>query len=341
MQPGETLVTDSNGLLRVVTHADLAAVVQALSQSNASQFAKNKGASKVYTLAGELPFQGKEVNLSTVDWANPSVTLKVADQFEQMKDFSFQELIRRFPFDAFEKLDPTTVRNWIEMIEYKGFNLEGMLRNMMQKQPCVDRLTDIMLLISFFMERGTNLVTMMKKMSPDGKAMLQSLIKTYSIVSKASSASNIAVTLSRVAIAFPWMTCTYSNYIQKNRIVNPGDMSSAAAGKTVPLFLQCIGFAPCIPEYQDIDKTERLLKAHSVWSAKLSKVIGKKSRQTEKERYIEALNFCRIGYQGSKIDQAVRLQWMHLWGIMSDSTDTASTTEVIDELAATYDKIVV
>lgn len=162
--------------------------------------------------------------------------------------------------------------------EFVGFNPKMVRSHFFQcnkdaPDPEKTTVTDVVTLILFYSTRGTKIVKAMKKMSKQGKTLLQTYKDKYSIYENVAGNAN-TVTMSRMISAFPEETSS----IMK--------CSGAQHNfKLYPSFMCFPAFASLIPK--DDDKYEYMIELHRSWCKEFDERVGRQQARLERRHYIE------------------------------------------------------
>lgn len=94
-------------------------------------------------------------------------------------------------------------------VEFEGYDPGVILALMEQRaQASGDDLNeDILKIVVISIERGNNLENMMKSMSEAGRNLVMTLKNRYQLISKVGLDKKRSITLSRVAMSVPWLSC--------------------------------------------------------------------------------------------------------------------------------------
>lgn len=275
--------------------------------------------------------------------ADPSIMLlgrqaikSLPGPFEKFTSMSFLEVLKRFPRNAWEYVKDD-IEAWQNAFAYTGFNPLTTVEELCKKPVVQDRLTDALRMIMLCLERGTNVNSIKNRMNADGQAEVLLLCNAYGLKSKAKSTSPKELTLSRVVLSLPWISCDYSDLFQRNRIVSTDNMDIDAGGRA-PRCIQCISFPALIPSMKDSNKTMQILKAYSWWSAKMSVIINKAAQKKSlKEVLQESMKFAQLGQQSTMCPNQFRLNCCKEWGVIDDSTEDAGICTEVTNLATKFD----
>lgn len=143
----------------------------------------------------------------------------------------------------------STLADFFEKIAFDGFEPAEMIYLLITGIPgCVfeSKKLDMLHLCGIVVDRGTNLSKIMSNCKPEGRGMLERFRIHYSIMDNlANGKGKNVITLSRIAICFPWLTCE----IAAKRSTPIVDMS--VIGETTdiqfPRYMITPAFASMIP----------------------------------------------------------------------------------------------
>ena len=149
---------------------------------------------------------------------------------------------------------------------------------------------DILKMIIIGVERGNKISTMHEKCSEDAAKIIKELKKEYGLVDKPGKSLN-ALTLSRVALAFPHLACEYSSMAISRTV----PVSSLPEG--FPLHMTHSAFANLIPVgNQDImtDLVQILLYYQVKFSYVVDKNAKKGTYEEAKEKAIKYTQWAKM-----------------------------------------------
>jgi len=183
------------------------------------------------------------------------------------------------------------VRKSIERIDPSRKSIQGFdpstlaLTLFKMRDDDVSKKHNIVLMIAAYIERGNTVSKMDKNSSPIFANTIKQLIPIYGLVDKPGS-NPIAITLSRVAESFPFITCSYCSLVAKHMTVSVDEMHSICEG--YPKYMMCQAFTALIPNGEPY--TQTLLKAHALFlynfSLKISNHSMKKKTVQDTWKYM-------------------------------------------------------
>jgi hypothetical protein len=129
---------------------------------------------------------------------------------------------------------------------------------------------DVKRMVAFAVERGNNLEKIVSHSSAAVKSEIKRLISKYGLVTKAKSPESI--TLDRVCLAFPPLTC---NYMQtaRNTVVDRKALLSACSD--YPQVMMHKAFATLIPKNLSGECEKTIIDAHCLHQAHFWAIIGR------------------------------------------------------------------
>lgn len=217
-------------------------------------------------------------------------------------------------------------KEFIAEIQYRGVNPAILALTVLgygSQRP--HRKNDIIQMIILGTERGNNIDGMIKKSTPAAITIITELKNTYNLVSKADKDVN-AITLSRVALAFPHLACEYAN-IATSRAVLKSSLTD-----DYPLYMTHPAFANMIPVN---DKTikETLVEIHLLYQVMLTHVINKNlGNMTLDQIREQATTFIKYGYSSSYPEESVRVKYLIKWNILTDAKTLSDNTKRVLDL---------
>lgn len=152
----------------------------------------------------------------------------------------------------------------------------------------------------------------MKSSSARFKKELAVLKSRYCLVSKAANSAD-AITLSRVCMTFPHISCSYMVFCG-HTIVDYSVMEDYVEG--YPKQLMTAAFASIIPPSSH-EFHATFLDAHLLHQYEFSKVISPKDNsKSAKELYPDLLKYAMAAVNGSIISPDAREALLMIWGLM-------------------------
>lgn len=132
---------------------------------------------------------------------------------------------------------------------------------------------DVTLVCVLFLTRGTNLVTMVKRMSEEGKAKVTDLVQTYSL--KKGQVNADELTLSRIALTFYPVTIQAACAVADMLPITPAEMHSRYPGYPAAMLTQAFTSAIPVGKTYETD----LAQAHCLFLIDFAKVINPDQRE--------------------------------------------------------------
>lgn len=134
--------------------------------------------------------------------ATPSaITWQQLEHTDTMTVVEYQKLV-----GVDKPLGADVVANWIQLVEYQGFNPRTIANALSARGPSKAQLmVDINKMVVIAMTRGTVLLKIKRSVSEMGAQLLDELVSRYSLVSTGTLGTNrkTAITLARVCACFP------------------------------------------------------------------------------------------------------------------------------------------
>ncbi|QEI46453.1 putative nucleocapsid protein [Rio Grande virus] len=169
-----------------------------------------------------------------------------------------------------EVLDLKEIQQWVSEFAYQGFDANRVVELVQERAKGRKWQEDVKRMIILALTRGNKPDKMRKKMSPEGIAVLDDLVKTYQL--KSSSPGRDDLTLARIAAAFaPW-TCQATEAVENYMPVNGAAMDELS--KNYPRPMMHPAFAGLIDPSLKPQQLDIVVKAHSLFLLRFSKVIN-------------------------------------------------------------------
>lgn len=200
----------------------------------------------------------------------------------------------------------------------------------------VSRKDDIALMIAAYIERGNTVSKMDKNSLPSFANTIKRLIALYGLVDKPGS-NPMAITLSRVAESFPFITCSYCLLVAKNLTVSVDEMHSICEG--YPKYMMCQAFTALIPNGEPY--TQTLLKAHALFLYHFSLKISNHSmkKKSTKKTVQDTWKYMIIVHQRSYMEEGKKkdlLKEVKILGINGLQNAVLKASEIFDNKYQKY-----
>ena len=160
-------------------------------------------------------------------------------------------------------------------VEFEGFE-PGMIAALMNQRADIaktDVNKDLLQLVVISIERGNNLESMVKSMSEEGRTVVNTLRSRYQKVSKVGVDKKKSITLSRVYMTVPWISC-HAMEFAISPAVSWTEMKTISAN--YPFVLIHPSYASTIPMSLGQHVKDMLMKAHVLAQVRLAEVINRK-----------------------------------------------------------------
>lgn len=147
----------------------------------------------------------------------------MAQNIQVIADLDVAGLIAAFAVTRVE--DATDNREEIiGLIQYSGFDPIRIANLVNSKRPQTDAgLKDVYTLIMLAVERGNSVNNIIKNLLPEGAALVKPILQRFGITSRVGENAGNALTLSRIASSFPWITCHYIRHA-RNPVISFAEM---------------------------------------------------------------------------------------------------------------------
>lgn len=185
-------------------------------------------------------------------------------------------------------------------MKYQGFDPQTIIAMILKTPEYNER--DVYAMIQLCVGRGSNIDAMIKSSINKTKQKLEELKKKYSLVSSGKR-SRYAITLPRVALVFPHITCSYAK-ITPDSTVSTDRMDQISS--KYPRAMMCSAFAGLIPS-GSLTFSMILRSAFMLWQYEFDSVINNKvyaSKKPDKKRIVEDL----LKYLNSAINGSLRFK---------------------------------
>ena len=137
---------------------------------------------------------------------------------------------------------------------------------------------DVKLMIPFAVERGNNLEKITTRCNDAGKSEIKRLKTKYGLVTKATSQKSI--TLDRVCLAFPMLTCKYMRVARKP-VVDKQALLSVCSD--YPQVMMHKAFGTVIPRTLSEECKKIIIDAHRLHQAHFCAIIGRGRDKSNKK----------------------------------------------------------
>nr|WPR17585.1 MAG: nucleocapsid protein [Landhopper phenui-like virus 2] len=227
-------------------------------------------------------------------------------EFPNFVDDSFYELINF----VLEGVHMDYMKGWIEAFSFSGFDPAKTMRLLKKVKKMTPN--DLRKLIVLAVERGNNITKMKAKMVPKGVSELERLTTKYGIVAKAETGDHI--TLVRVSICFPWVTCNYMQFAH-NPAVTLEHMRAICPD--YPPYMMSPAFSNLIPTTSDYDLMFNGFMVHQV---EFSKVVNSKNTKDKADYEIarDIRAYSAAGRNSSYISDDVRIEKLKYLGAITN-----------------------
>ena len=178
---------------------------------------------------------------------------------------------------------------------------------------------DIIKMIIIGVERGNMITTMHERSSETAAKIIRDLKKDYALVDKPGKSLN-ALTLSRVALAFPHLACEYSAMAFSRTV------PASSLPVDFPLQMTHSAFANLIPVSNNnimMELSQMLL----YYQVRFSMVVDKKAKRgTYEECKEKCLKYIEAGYNSTYVDEEKRVELLVGWGILITASKMSPNT---------------
>lgn len=238
----------------------------------------------------------------------------LVDTLLQVPTLTSEHLLKLFTLGAL-KSDIEEREKLLKACEYKGINLQKIMRKVITIAANKDGQKEVGQLIALGLMRGNNIGKLKTSIDESSKPIVESLLNKYSIVAVAKNRSD-DITLSRLALAFPYITCSILE-LGTATIIPHDTMTKIHSG--YPACMMHQAFASLIP--LSLGEIERgyLLDCHMVHQCLLSEVIGRQKGKSEKKPvdYLETCKkFAEVAMTGSPVTEPHRIALLKTWSVL-------------------------
>lgn len=204
------------------------------------------------------------------------------------------------------------------LFKFTGFDPE-VIANEFNRLGDTTALADLAALIVIGTERGNNIHKMQRSMSEEGKQKLQGLINKYHLVPSVGNNKAKAMTLSRIALCFPWVSCAYAA-ISESPVVPLSVMKQYV--DNYPGFMLHPSFASCVPTDLDQVTTDTIFSAFALCQVRFAEIINRSAKRGLKkpsDYHEQVTSFARVSFHKAYIPNDIRDQLMKLWKIYDEN----------------------
>ncbi|QNJ99606.1 nucleocapsid [Bogoria virus] len=166
-----------------------------------------------------------------------------------------------------ESIDPQTVQTWLNAIAYEGFDAANIVRLVTSHSDWKD---DVKKMIVIALTRGNKPNKMIKRMSEDGKKMVEYLEKKYNL--KSGKPGRNDITLTRVAAAFAGWTVQALHHVVEFLPVSGSTMDSIS--QDYPRSMMHPSFGGLIDPTLPTETVSALTEAHKLFLIQFSRTIN-------------------------------------------------------------------
>lgn len=226
------------------------------------------------------------------------------------------------------------IKAFIQEIQYQGLNPAKIAQMIMKKGQGRDLKMDILKMVILGIERGNRITNMIKKSTDDGAQVITELKNHYGLLDRPNNNVN-TITLSRVALAFPFVACEYAAQALSRTV------PKSSLPPNFPLHMTHSAFANLIPIENDsiMDKLSTILLYYQVL---FSKVIDKDAKKKSNKQIIDkAQPFIEAGMNSQYISHTRRVEYLIKWGILVDGNSLNIKVEGVHrEVAILMDALI-
>lgn len=197
------------------------------------------------------------------------------------------------------------------LFEYEGFDPKEVYSHMLAKKKAqaisdVDFLQDLFLILTLQHIKGNITPKNISGLKENAQQMVVKIITRYSLQLAIGKEKRRAVTLPRLAAAYPIQMCTIAKMV-------PKDFSGPHESAHLPSFMKSSGFASVIPTGTDISRF--LVLAYTCYTTDMSIALKKMNYSTIKDEQLKAeyevsLKYADIMFNGTIIDEKAKMQLM-------------------------------
>lgn len=222
-------------------------------------------------------------------------------------------------------------------VEFEGYD-PGVILALLEQRATAsasDLNDDVLKIVVISIERGNNLDNMTKSMSEAGRNLVMLLKNRYQLVSKVGLDKKRSITLSRVAMSVPWISCPAMEFAV-SPAVSWTEMKELSTG--YPFHMIHPSYASTIPNSLPAYVREILIKAHLLAQVRLAEVINRKGGISSKPPSFYAARcyqFCIMSMSKQNIPETDRLKLQTQWKIIDSSNQPGVS---VSAAAARYDQ---
>jgi len=229
----------------------------------------------------------------------------------------YQKMMGYVPFSSDLKVGDYDGAAFAVQLQYQGFNPQVIAEMIISRVGTdASKANDVYKMIQIGLERGNNIENILKTSTPEFGASLKALRTTYCLKSKAGN-SRYAITLSRVCMVFPMVSCHYMQYC-KNTTVSKQLLFEISPD--YPPFMMTGAFASMIPTGYNF--TKHLKNAFMIHQYEFNAIINRKKynlmkkKPTKKEIIAELTKYMEAGVNGTLIKLEDKLSNLVAWNIL-------------------------
>nr|QKK82905.1 nucleocapsid [Ronne virus] len=207
---------------------------------------------------------------------------------------------------------------YVPLIEYDGFDAKLISTKLCQAPTVTDsKLEDFSFLIMVAVSRGNNVDKISKTMTDEGARLLDKMVRNYGIVPKRGDKANReAITLSRIALCMPHLTCTYM-MVAKNLPVSKETMDEMLPpNMKYPHQMMHSVFGSVVPKSLSEEVTKDLVDAHLLHQIHLGLCLNRKARLTHRSYFVSCENFAKSAKDTDFVKEKYRLGFLRKWGLI-------------------------
>lgn len=216
-----------------------------------------------------------------------------------------------------------TIQSFINDVQYQGLNparIAVLVMRVGATRPNVKE--DIMKMIVIGIERGNKLTSMLTRSTDSAQQVIKDLKKAYNLVDKPGRNIN-ALTLSRVALAFPNLACEYA------AIATSRTVSVASLPKNFPLQMTHSAFANLIPTTNKTIMKE-LATMLIYYQVLFTMVVNKESKDMPYQDVVARVApFVEAGCNSTFVPEEKKVEFLVSWDVLDTANKLSGNTGLV------------
>lgn len=259
---------------------------------------------------------------------------KMMVQNEEVELLTLEQIIKAMP-DSFITSQSAIFEEWRDALRYYGFQPARVATYLWNAKPEKSNIHDILFLVVVGCERGNAHDKILKSMKDTTiKTYLERLIARHEILTKlpkeAGEKKANAITLSRICMAFPTLTCSYYPQVTSPTVSWIMLDKMLAAGVKYNRHMAHAAFASLIPK--TVEDWYKIMGAHMLHQVMFAFVVNRGLKQTKKEAFLSCLNYSKASLESTWVQNDRRVAKMKEFKVIDENLKL--TPEVLTIYAA-------